>query len=457
MLLQFCASNYKSFKDEFVFSMIPAKRLTGLDYSILTEEIGKEKQNIKALCSAIIYGPNASGKTNIIGAMDTFKSIIKAGHIRNLELHNPNYASAHLELIPNISEKKPVPVNFSIKFTVKKMLIEYFISIDLGCFMDSSYDRKILSEKLIINNQNIFSREQQNLLINLEPIKSYLSDNFFNNSTLAHEIALKNLSQSEFFLTNGFKVIYSSELSDIITDWINNHFYVYYRADLLKLTPNLMNKSSNSHSLFVEKSLNDAAKCFGINSNAIGYAFNKDTGTAQLCSLFGTEETGKFIPAESFESFGTIRFINIFPLVVNSLLSGSTLVIDEFDASIHPMALMNIINIFHDDQINVNHAQLIFNTHNPVFLNNNLFRRDEIKFVERDDNTHFSSLYSLADFGTSGEAGVRKTENYMKNYFVDRYGAIRTIDFSPLIKELINESTKRKMEHSNTDEQEKKN
>lgn len=112
--------------------------------------------------------------------------------------------------------------------------------------------------------------------------------------------------------------------------------------------------------------------------------------------------------------------------------------LDELDASIHPMALMNIISIFHNDEINRNHAQLVFNTHNPIFLNKNIFRRDEIKFVERSDDTHYSSLYSLSDFGTSGREGVRKNDDYMKNYFVDRYGAIRDVDFSGIFAELVN-------------------
>lgn len=70
-------------------------------------------------------------------------------------------------------------------------------------------------------------------------------------------------------------------------------------------------------------------------------------------------------------------------------------------------------------------------------MNSNQFRRDEIKFVERDDVTHFSSVYSLADFGTAGENGVRKNEDYMKNYFISRYGAIKDIDFTPIFEELI--------------------
>lgn len=121
---------------------------------------------------------------------------------------------------------------------------------------------------------------------------------------------------------------------------------------------------------------------------------------------------------------------------MKAIYTVGTLVVNEFDASLHPMALMNIINIFHDDEINIHHAQLIFDTHNPIFLNNNLFRRDEIKFVERNDD-NISDIYSLSDFKTAGKAGVRKTDDYMKNYFVSQYGAIKDIDFSPLFQELI--------------------
>ena len=143
------------------------------------------------------------------------------------------------------------------------------------------------------------------------------------------------------------------------------------------------------------------------------------------------------IAADVFESYGTIRFITIFPLVIKALLTGAVLIVDEFDASIHPMALNSIINVFHNDDINVKHAQLIFNTHNPIFLNSNIFRRDEIKFVEREEDTNRSILYALSDLGTTGDKGVRQHEDYMKNYFVGRYGAIKDIDFTPIFEELL--------------------
>ena len=98
---------------------------------------------------------------------------------------------------------------------------------------------------------------------------------------------------------------------------------------------------------------------------------------------------------------------------------------------------MNIINIFHNDEINKKHAQLIFNTHNPIFLDSSLFRRDEVKFVEIDEDKKSSVHYSLSDFRTAD--GVRKGEDYMNNYFVNRYGAIKDIDFTSIIKKLMEE------------------
>jgi hypothetical protein len=188
--------------------------------------------------------------------------------------------------------------------------------------------------------------------------------------------------------------------------------------------------------------LNEAAALFGVNSNALGYILDGEHEEAQLCSIFNRNSKHAAIPVELFESYGTIRFINLFPLVLRTLREGGILVVDEFDASIHPMALMNIITLFHNDELNTHNAQLVFNTHNPIFLNSNLFRRDEIKFVDRDDETHCSTHYSLSDFGTAGAKGVRLSEDYMKNYFVDRYGAIKSIDLAPIIRTLMNDNNK---------------
>lgn len=435
MLLQFKAENFKSFLDEMDFSMTPAPKQKDLEYSILEHKIGNK--TYKGLCSAIIYGPNASGKTNIISAMDVFKEIVLKGNIRNSdELGSPNISEGKLELIPNNLNRYPKPTKFYIRFVEGELLVEYELKIDLGLFLDRNYQRKIEFESLRINDKTIYERTDRIEFFNLKSIEKYLITEFRENEDSAKAIARNNLNETELFLTNGFKMMFSSKIVSFILEWFEEKFIVIYRADAAEIKSKLDNTEGGK--IFINRTTNDAAKLFGINSNALGYVVPEDGREPQLCSIF--KDNGVAIPAKHFESYGTVRFINIFPLILKALVEGSVLVMDEFDANIHPMGLMNIINIFHDD-INKKNAQLIFNTHNPIFLNANIVRRDEIKFVERDDETHLSAHYSLSDFKTSGSNGVRKADDYLKHYFLGRYGAVKDIDFYDLFETLIKDNS----------------
>lgn len=365
MLLQFRVENYKSFVDEAVFSMEAAPKQKGLDYSL--SEFKYKKRTIKALSASVIYGPNAAGKTNVIGAMDTFRSIVLRGNVRNsVEKGSPNPASESLELIPNNTLKESKPVSFGVTFLECGLLIQYDVTVDLGRFLDDSYARKILSENLKVNGADIFNRSDMLEIQNLNVIKDYLADSADLNEGGINRIALNSLNREELFLVNGFKLLYSQNLVKLITDWFTNKFMVICRADSLQLIKRFSDPQKPT--VYIEKTTNSAAKAFGINSNAVGYVTGDDDSGAKLCSIFKDEDNKKIatMAAEQFESYGTIRFITIFPLVLKAILTGSTLVVDEFDASIHPMALMNIINIFHNNDINIHHAQLIFNSHNRI-------------------------------------------------------------------------------------------
>lgn len=391
MLLEFKIKNYKSFVEESCFSMVAAPKQKGLDYSLMKTKVkGKE---IRGLSSSVIYGPNAAGKTNIIGAMDVLRAIILRGNIRNSEeKSSPNAAAAALELIPNNNAIEGKPVCFSVEFYEEdagdKFRILYELGIDLGGFLDEEYPRKIVSENLFVNGEPIFQRADDLYIGNMKAIKEYLSDVTEQNVESVSEIAKNSLSKDELFLTNGFKLVFSQRFVKLIVDWFSNKFMVIYRADSMQLIKKFADPKKKA--IYVEKTTDKAAKLFGVNSNAVGYVVREDESDAKLYSVFQDMKNKKSaaIAAEIFESYGTIRFINMFPLVIKAIQTGGTLVVDEFDASIHPIALMSIINVFHNDDINIHHAQLIFNTHNPIFLNSNLFRRDEIKFVERDDDSH---------------------------------------------------------------------
>lgn len=438
MLLEFKTKNYKSFVNEAVFSMTKAPKQSGLDYSLIDIKI--KKKNIKGLCSSVVYGLNAAGKTNIIGAMDVLRAVILRGNIRNAEEKmSPNPASGALELIPNNKLMEPKPVEFSIDFYENGYRIQYDLSMDLGLFLDEEYRRKIVYEKLTVNDEMIYIRNGELKFGNLAVIKNYLFEITELNIESVIEIAKNSLNREELFLTNGFKLILSQKFAKLIVDWFADKFMVIYRADSMQLIKRFTDPQKKT--VYVEKTTDKAAKLFGINSNAVGYVVSDDEPEGKLYSIFKDIKNKKnaAIASEIFESYGTIRFINMFPLVIRAIKIGGTLVVDEFDASIHPMALMSIINIFHNDDINVKGAQIIFNTHNPIFLNSNLFRRDEIKFVERDEDSHFSTLYALSDFGTTGDKGVRKHEDYMSRYFVNQYGAIKDIDFTPIFEEILDE------------------
>lgn len=440
MLLTFKTKNYKSFKDEAIFSMIAAPKQKGLDYSVQQKSIAGEKYRI--LSSAVIYGPNASGKTNLIGAMDTMKEILLRGHIRNINENNVNQAANNLELIP-FRGNKGIPTLFHIKFIEEGLLVEYSFSVQLGFFLNKSFERYIANEELKINGKTIFERDNNSsVFVDIDPVKTkYLNKKIRTNLNSAIEIAVNSLNRDELFLTNGFKNIFAKELVSLILNWFEKKFIVIYRSDAIRLLREFA--EAEDKKIYVERTLTQAAQEFGVQSNALGYIVPKENEAATLSSIIDDENIKAILPAEVYESYGTVRFVNEFPLIIDALLNGGTLVMDEFDASIHPMALMNIINIFHNDDINIHHAQLIFNTHNPIFLNANLFRRDEIKFVERNSETHTSEHYSLSDFKTSGEHGVRKGEDYMKNYFVNQYGAIKDVDFSSILEAIIHEEANR--------------
>ncbi len=433
MLLEFKTKNYKSFLEYADLIMTAAPKQKGLDYSLCREKIkGKE---IRGLSTSILYGPNASGKTNIIGAMDALRAIVLRGNIRNTEEQIvPNPAAANLELIPNNQYGDDKPVEFVIEFTEGGYRIRYELVLYLGTFMEAAAKRRVVLEILTVNGETIFERNDHLKIGELKSISEYAQNDFSDNLL---EIAENGLNPEELFLTNGFKLIYSGTFAKLITDWFANKFMVICRADSIQLIKRFSDPQKSA--IYIEKTTNDAAKIFGINSNAVGYVVSDDESETRLCSIFKGLKNKKTvaIAADIFESYGTIRFITIFPLVIKALLTGAVLVVDEFDASIHPMALNSIINVFHNDDINVKHAQLIFNTHNPIFLNSNIFRRDEIKFVERDEETNQSILYALSDFGTTGDKGVRQHEDYMKNYFIGRYGAIKDIDFTPIFEELL--------------------
>jgi AAA15 family ATPase/GTPase len=135
----------------------------------------------------------------------------------------------------------------------------------------------------------------------------------------------------------------------------------------------------------------------------------------------------------SEESSGTKKLFGLLPFIAKSLVLGTTLVIDELDAKIHPVLLKYVIMLYNNMTINKHGAQLIFTSHDLSTMNNEVFRRDEIWFVAKGNNQN-SKLYSLVEFKTGNGEVVRKDAKYDKQYLEGKYGADpyrrRIIDWS---------------------------
>ena len=122
------------------------------------------------------------------------------------------------------------------------------------------------------------------------------------------------------------------------------------------------------------------------------------------------------------ESSGTRKLFGLLPYIARSLVCGTTLVIDELDAKIHPLLLQHIIEMFTDMTINQHGAQLIFTSHDLSTMNNHVFRRDEIWFVAKGKSQN-SELYSLVEFKDENGVSIRKDAKFDKQYLEGKYGA----------------------------------
>ncbi|CCQ60494.1 hypothetical protein CWATWH0401_2299 [Crocosphaera watsonii WH 0401] len=144
------------------------------------------------------------------------------------------------------------------------------------------------------------------------------------------------------------------------------------------------------------------------------------------------DSENKFISTETFdftedESEGTQKAFALAGPLFDTLKNSQTLVIDEFDARLHPLISRTIIELFNSNETNPNNGQLIVMTHDTNLLSPKLFRRDQIWFTEK-DRYGASDLYSLVEYKISDDAA------FENDYIKGRYGAIPYIgDLTTLI------------------------
>lgn len=424
MLINYTFNNFRSFKNEATLSMVAGKQRTFNENMIRQD--GK-----RILPSAVIYGANASGKSNIIMSMAVMSKIVTYGSLDKLSSDVDM-----LETYPFAYRDEDVPMEFKMEFSNHGEQYIYKFAIIVEHFQRGM--RKIVSEHLDKkfggSYIEIFDRNEQQVQIN--KTKKVLELLGGSKEFLAEiEKKLNNsIDSKELFLCSGFKSVISSQVADEVIDFFKKKMMVVSdftlkKANLTFSMDELPEKDFFAWNHMLEGFVRGAD--FGPQDIAFRSSKGDDEHSAdmKLVSIYHSGGADYMMPAELMESRGTLKLIDFAIPFQRIFTEGGVLVLDEFDAAIHPEIIKGIIALFHDSSINKKKAQLIFTTHNPIYLNNKIFRRDQILFVEKDSDEYESAIFSLADFGS---VDVRNDQNYLINYFKGKYSTLPFIDFAKI-------------------------
>ncbi|MCD8119070.1 MAG: ATP-binding protein [Lachnospiraceae bacterium] len=415
--------------------------MNDLEYSILKCEAGNKTES--ALSVSVIYGANAGGKTSVINAMSCMRQIVLRGNINDMEDdRSMDHVSHHMSMVPFAFSDEQKPVSFEVTFVYHGVKYCYGFSAFLGEFLQKKAERYIDREQLFVNDKIIFERSRDAVnKLSLKPMESFLNVGYsVADANKTKESMSSNIAEDTLLLTSDFSSFCSKKLVVEIKNWFKDQFFVINSADRARFTPNVLGEPGTENQALIEKNINRIAKEAGIVGTDLAYMQDAETHTVKIVSVISKNAGSSYgygVDSDQIESVGTLRLVSIMPAIITAMKSGAVLVMDELDASLHPDIVMSLISVFHNDSVNKNGAQLIFNTHNVVYLNSRLLRRDEIKFVERDSETKSSSLYALSDFKANGKENVRKTSDYMRNYLMNRYGAMPDSDLTDIFADIM--------------------
>ena len=391
MLCQFSVKNYKSIRDKIIFDMQAAV------ISEHTDRVIKDADAQLFLPVSAIYGPNGGGKSNVLEAIQTLGTMVLRPVYATKQNDGADYKFNRFPVKPFMfsEEGKNNPTEFEVFFRTRAAEYKYTLHIKDGVVVNESLDRVKLETNRKsalflrkgdeINLKGVFAKLKisEGLSRNL-PLLSYLGITYMDNDVVADvmnwfEDGIDFLNYGNPFEELRMAIASSEEVKQLVLDMIRE-------MDL------------NIENFRVEERENGRIEVF----------------TQHVVDGFTAELT------LSEESSGTKKLFGLLPFIANSLVLGTTLVIDELDAKIHPVLLKYVIMLYNNMTINKHGAQLIFTSHDLSTMNNEVFRRDEIWFVAKGNNQN-SKLYSLVEFKTGNGEVVRKDAKYDKQYLEGKY------------------------------------
>jgi len=436
MIVQFLIENYKSFKEETVFSFLGSN--TAKEF----EDVNTFSWNdYKFLKSNAIYGANASGKSNLLNAIKDMKRIV--------------LSSFQNALIDNFKEKSIQPFKLSTETKDSPSVFEtVFIQNDKQYRYGFEIKESIISSEWLFHIPSkietaLFIRENDKIKINKTQFKEGAG---LESKTRSNVLFLSVCSQ------------FNGSISNSIIDWfkrisfvsgIDDDRYSGYTTSKIKNDEKFRNWVNKFISfLEISKLSVEEELLEQINIDELEIPEEKKELKLALEAIQSLQEKQKTIPKlkswhnvydnsniirdsvafdfHNNESKGTQKLVYILGPIYDTLLNGKILLIDELDSRLHTLLSKHLLNVFH--ALNKRKSQFAFILHDTNILDSNSFRRDQVWFSEK-DQFGATKLFSLHDYGK-----VRKDAKFEKNYLKGEYGAVPFVgEFENLIESLYGE------------------
>lgn len=417
MLIEFSIENYRSIKEKVTLSFVSSSDKS-LDNNLIRNTILK---NENLLRSTAIYGPNASGKTNVLlGINFLYKMVL---------LSSKNQKGEKIDVTPFRLDENCVskPSRFEVIFIKNNVKYVYGTAIT---------PEKVVEEYLYYYPKGrkaiIFTRD-----INRDPIYMFNTDQneqkFISTKILDNVLYLSGATQLNYDKTS------------VAFDWFKYILQVIGPTDnpgLRTTTVKMLNEDENMKALIM-KGLSEADLGIDDISTLIKDVSIDDLPfelpdelkqevvdgklkTVDIKSIHkGIDVNGneqKVLFEFEDESEGTRRMFSLIGPWIDTLINGHVLIIDELETKLHNKLSAFLIKLFNDPTQNQNNAQLIFTTHNTNLLDQDLLRRDQIWFTEKNPEFGNTELYSLVEFSP------RNDKNIQRGYLAGRYGALPFIN-----------------------------
>lgn len=389
MIIEFCISNYLSIKEELKISFVP----TALKESLSEDNdmVTLNDTGISLLRSAVIYGANASGKSNVLKAMDFYKRFItdsfkdsQAGEHINVESFRLNAAT--------INE----PTYMEATFTDGEYIYRYGFEVNSKDIISEWLYQRTCRKRA--KEVEIFYREGAATTVHPKSplIQEIVSKKMVrNNALLLSTIAQFNepkavnimhwLSDTQVLFCSEDEKLWGEAIRHLDDETMRRRITEFARyADLgIEEITKVDNRLISQHKQYDNE---------GKETNSISFSFNKN------------------------ESEGTIKYFSLSHPIIDALDNGKRIIVDELDSKLHPLLVCKIIALFNSAKTNPKGAQLLFTAHDTFLLSAGLFRRDQVWFTQK-DGFGATSAYSLAEYK------VRSTSPFEKDYLSGKYGA----------------------------------